>query len=96
MVRYGMIGCGMMGREHIQNINLIKGTCVAAIFEPDQHMARAAQALPDATMVNSLDALLAIENLDALVITSPNFEHANQLRAIAAARTIPLSFAKSR
>ena len=91
MVRYGMIGCGMMGREHIQNINLIKGTCVAAIFEPDQHMARAAQALaPDATMVNSLDALLAIENLDALVITSPNFEHANQLRAIATARTIPI------
>ena len=91
MVRYGMIGCGMMGREHIQNINLIKDTSVTAIFEPDQHMARAAQALaPDATMVDSLDALLAIENLDALVITSPNFEHANQLRTIAATRTIPI------
>lgn len=90
-VRYGLIGCGMMGREHIQNIQLIKNTHIAAIFEPDSHMAMAGQALaPDAQLVDSLDALIAMPDLDALVITSPNFEHAKQMQTIAAARTIPI------
>ena len=37
-IRYGMIGCGMMGQEHIRNIALLPGATVAAIFEPDAGM----------------------------------------------------------
>ena len=35
VTNYGIIGCGMMGQEHLRNIALLPGTRVAAIFEPD-------------------------------------------------------------
>ena len=31
----GIIGCGMMGREHIRNINLLEKAKVTAIVEPN-------------------------------------------------------------
>ena len=37
-VRYGIIGCGMMGQEHIRNIALLPGAEIAAIFDPDSEM----------------------------------------------------------
>lgn len=90
-VRYGFIGCGMMGQEHLRNLALIAGTHTAAIFEPDDAMAAAALALaPGAVRVPSLQALLAHPGLDALVITSPNHCHAAQLQQIAAARPLPV------
>lgn len=64
-VRYGFIGCGMMGQEHLRNLALIPGAHTAAIFEPDDAMAAAAMALaPGAVRVPSLDALLAHPGLD--------------------------------
>ena len=39
-VRYGIIGCGMMGQEHLRNIALLPGARVSRIFEPDEDMAR--------------------------------------------------------
>ena len=48
--RYGIIGCGMMGQEHIRNISLLEDAEVAAIFEPDSQMRTEASVLaPDAT-----------------------------------------------
>ena len=32
---FGVIGCGMMGREHIENLKLIPGSEVVAIADPD-------------------------------------------------------------
>ncbi len=88
---YGMIGCGMMGGEHIQNILLLPNTAIAVIFEPDAGMAaHAAELAPDATFVDSIDALLAHPKLDAIVITSPNFRHVEQLEHIAASVTLPI------
>ena len=42
---YGIVGCGMMGREHIRNIALMDDAAVGAILEPDPEMAAAALAL---------------------------------------------------
>ncbi|OOY10823.1 Gfo/Idh/MocA family oxidoreductase [Thioclava sp. F36-7] len=90
-VRYGMIGCGMMGQEHLRNIALLDGAEVAAIFEPDAEMAQAAQTLaPGAKMAGSVAELLAVEALDCLVITSPNFRHLEQLEEIASTRPLPV------
>jgi len=36
--KYGLIGCGMMGHEHIRNIQLLDNTAIGAIFEPDDSM----------------------------------------------------------
>ncbi|MEM9318495.1 MAG: Gfo/Idh/MocA family oxidoreductase [Pseudomonadota bacterium] len=90
-MRYGIIGCGMMGQEHLQNIALLPGAEVAAIYEPDDEMAGRATAIaPGAVRCDSLAALLAHPALDVLLIASPNDCHADQLAAIAAARPLPV------
>ncbi len=90
-INYGLVGCGMMGQEHLQNIALLEGTRVAGIFEPDPDMAKAAQAIAtDAKMVSSISELLAIDELDCIVITSPNNLHVDQISEIAATRPLPL------
>jgi DNA-binding transcriptional regulator YhcF (GntR family) len=54
-IGYGIIGCGMMGQEHLRNIALLgEGARVAAIFEPDAAMRVAAATLaPDARFSGS-------------------------------------------
>ncbi|EPJ47892.1 MAG: oxidoreductase domain-containing protein [Osedax symbiont Rs2] len=82
-VRYGILGCGMMGLEHLQNLALIDGAEVVAIAEPDLDMRkRASQLAPRAEMYDDLDALLAGPELDAIVIVTPNYQHAEQLLQI--------------
>ena len=44
-LRYGLIGCGMMGQEHIRNIELLDDTQITVVFEPDAQM-RAARRRP--------------------------------------------------
>lgn len=89
--RYGVIGCGMMGQEHLQNIALLDQAEVAAIFEPDVGMAAKAQDLaPQARMMDSIEALLALPDLDCLLIASPNFCHVGQLEQIAAINPLPV------
>lgn len=90
-IHYGIIGCGMMGQEHLRNIALLPHTQVAAIFEPDADMAAKAQALaPDAKLVSSVSELLAVSELDCLLIVSPNFCHVEQLRQIKTIRPLPV------
>jgi predicted dehydrogenase len=91
LINYGIIGCGMMGQEHLRNIALLPDTNFAAIFEPDPGMAGIAKTLaPNAKFCDSIDALLAIEALDCLVIISPNFMHLEQLEQIAQTRSLPI------
>ena len=91
MTNYGIIGCGMMGHEHLNNIALLEGTNIAAIYEPDREMAASAfRVAPNAIMAKSLDDLLAVPNLDCLVIASPNHCHMAQMQQIAASRPLPL------
>jgi predicted dehydrogenase len=91
MLRYGIIGCGMMGQEHLRNIALLDGAAVGAIFEPDPAMAAAASALvPGARMVGSVAEVLAEPEVNCLLIASPNFLHLRQLEEIAAIRPLPV------
>lgn len=90
-ITYGVIGCGMMGQEHLRNIALLPGTAVGAIFEPDPAMREAAARIaPKAHFVDSLDALLAEPDLDCLLIASPNFRHVEQLQAVSTRRPLPV------
>lgn len=91
LLRYGLIGCGMMGHEHLRNIALMNDVEVAAIFEPDPAMAASAvQHAPKAVMVDSLEALIRFDGLDAFVIVSPNYMHLGQLEQIAQIRPLPV------
>lgn len=90
-LNYGVIGCGMMGQEHLRNIALLPGSCVAAIFEPDTAMRQRAAALaPDARFVGSIEELLDIPEINCLLIASPNHLHVGQLEKIAAIRPLPV------
>ncbi len=90
-IHYGLIGCGMMGQEHLHNIALLAGTRIAAICEPDPGMAQQARAIaPDAQLVSSVPELLAVSDLDCIIIASPNHLHVDQLSQIAATRPLPL------
>ncbi|QMU59745.1 MAG: gfo/Idh/MocA family oxidoreductase [Boseongicola sp.] len=94
-VNYGVIGCGMMGQEHLRNIALLPDARVAAIYEPDRIQADAAKAIaPNAKLVDSVDALLNIDDLDCLLIVSPNHLHVAQFEEIAARRPLPLLIEK--
>ncbi|MDZ7893017.1 MAG: Gfo/Idh/MocA family oxidoreductase [Rhodoferax sp.] len=95
LVRYGIIGCGMMGQEHLRNIALLPGALVTKIFEPDDFMAQGSSALaPGAQRAVSLEEVVTSPEVDCLLIASPNFCHADQLRAIAALRPLPVLLEK--
>jgi len=81
VVRYGLLGSGMMGQEHLRNLALIEGAEVVALAEPDERMlASSLELVPNARCFDSLEALLDSDaELDALVIATPNYQHAEQL-----------------
>jgi predicted dehydrogenase len=83
--RYGIVGCGMMGQEHLANIALLPGTAVTHIVEPDAAMAARGCETCGAALSPSLGALLD-EPIDCLVIASPNHRHIEHLEAVAARR----------
>lgn len=89
VVRYGLLGAGMMGREHLRNIALIPGSVVTAIADrnPASREAALAFAPSDPVMVEDLDRLLDADNFDALVIATPNDTHADILERVLAARS---------
>lgn len=94
MLRYGLLGGGMMGREHIQNVSLIEGAEIVAIAEPNQEMqSKCLGLVPNAAMVTDLDELLK-HDVDALVIATPNFQHADQLITALEHQTLPVLIEK--
>ena len=93
-ITYGIIGCGMMGQEHLRNIALLDGARVGAIYEPSDLMANAARQLaPEARFVGSIAELLAQE-VDCLLVVSPNHLHVSQLEEIARTRALPVLMEK--
>jgi myo-inositol 2-dehydrogenase/D-chiro-inositol 1-dehydrogenase len=89
--RYGLIGCGMMGQEHLRNIALLSGVEVAAIFEPDPEMHDISRRLaPQARMVKRVEDVFATPGLDAVLITSPNHCHAAQIAMSISQSPVPI------
>ena len=82
-IRYGIIGCGSMGREHIENIKALGGAQVTAIADPHAPSREAALSLlAQAPQVFEQPAELLRSGLcDAVVIATPNFTHVDIMRA---------------
>ncbi len=78
-IRYGIIGCGSMGREHLLNLHAMGGAEVTAIADPHAASRDAAAALVDGWRPRLFERhadLLTSGLCDALVIASPNHTHA--------------------
>ena len=76
-MRYAIIGSGMMGQEHIENINLLPDSSVVALADPDEGMRSqaAGRCGPDVHSFADYKALLGATGIDALVIVTPNYTH---------------------
>ncbi len=85
-IRYGIIGSGMMGQEHIRNIALLDGARVTAVSDPDAGMRAQAQALAGDGTAAYADhrALLEAEACDAYVLAAPNDLHLELMRDLLA------------
>ncbi len=94
-VRYGIIGCGMMGQEHIRNISLLPRAEIAAVFDPDPVMLTEAESLvPGVAVAESLVELIEHPALDTVLIASPNHLHLDQLEAVISMKPIPVMVEK--
>jgi predicted dehydrogenase len=85
--RYAIIGCGMMGREHMRNLALVPGAELVAIADPDagsreaaRDQARALAQTPAIYADNT--AMLEEARPDAVIIASPNFTHYDVVRPV--------------
>lgn len=76
MKRYGLIGTGMMGLEHIRNVAITDGAEIAAICDPvETSLGWARAALGREVEAFDSAAEMARAGLDAVIVASPNHTH---------------------
>lgn len=86
-LRYGLIGAGMMGIEHMRNLRLLEDTRVTAVADPHAPSRAwanlAAQETGDAIeLYADPREMLAREALDAVIVSTPNDTHASVLEPV--------------
>ncbi|EPS61364.1 oxidoreductase family protein, partial [Genlisea aurea] len=82
-VRYGIIGVGMMGREHLVNLHHLRSEGVSVVAVADPHPPSLEQTLalarslnwPPLQVFSNHVELLNSDSCDALVVSSPNMTH---------------------
>ena len=79
-IRYGLIGAGMMGQEHIRNVALLEDAAVTAVADTDDAMRAAAADLAGARAHSDHRALLDAEDCDAFILAAPNDLHLPLMR----------------
>ncbi|MEM7141529.1 MAG: Gfo/Idh/MocA family oxidoreductase [Actinomycetota bacterium] len=84
-LRYGVIGTGMMGVEHINNLLHVDGAEITALSDPDPGSRETASALvPGAAVYTDHRQLIDDGVCDAVVVASPNMTHIDVLRDLLA------------
>ncbi len=82
-LRYGVIGTGMMGIEHLLNLRLVPGAEVVAYADPHPPSRDwGARLAPQAQGFDDAAEMLERVALDALVIATPNHTHAEVLEPL--------------
>lgn len=81
IVRYGIIGGGTMGQEHIQNIGLLPDAELVAVADPHGPSLDTARALAGGPLETFDDYRVMLEKtaMDAVIIATPNHTHIDVL-----------------
>lgn len=76
-LRYGLIGSGMMGQEHIRNLNLLEGVSVSAIADPNEAMRNLSVETSGGTAraFSDYQDMLSADICDVYVVVAPNDTH---------------------
>ena len=90
-LRFGIIGSGMMGREHIRNLAITPEARVVALADPVRDsLDRALKTLGDpaagVAAFDTVEAMVAGVDLDAVIVCSPNFTHRSVLEVLFASK----------
>jgi len=85
-IRYGIIGTGMMGCEHIRNLVAMDDVDITAVADPNEKPRRwASKVCGDRfspRIHENYQDILDADDVDAIVIASPNFTHINIMRDV--------------
>lgn len=86
---FGIIGCGMISGFHARALAAIDGARLVGVYDPNSaSMARAAEAYGVGTF-DSMEAMLACPEIDAVCVLTPNGLHAPiALQALAAKKHV--------
>ena len=79
-IRYGIIGTGMMGIEHMLNVRIIPDAVVTAVADTNEtSRGWSRNTAPDAEIYSDYREMIASDAVDAVVVATPNFTHAEVL-----------------
>lgn len=83
-LKYGLIGCGMIAQEHLENIKIIGDIDVIALADPVEEMSRTAcDILPNNPSVfTDYREMLSNVSCDAFIIATPNHTHHEVLKDV--------------
>lgn len=87
--RFAIIGCGIMGTEHVRNTLLEGRAQIGGLFDPSpKSVAQAQEAVrrfgqpTPAREYNSIAEVCSDSNIDAIFVCTPNFTHLEILQSI--------------
>ncbi|MEZ5275667.1 MAG: Gfo/Idh/MocA family oxidoreductase [Opitutaceae bacterium] len=72
MIRLGLVGCGVIGRKHLEAARALDGACVAAVADLDETLARdAAAAFAVDRFTTRADELIEDPAIDGIILAVP-------------------------
>ena len=84
-MKFAIVGAGAIGLEHIRNIQILEGCQVTAVADPVETSQRLAKKIlgdnnDQVRYVDDYKVLFEMDEIDTLIICTPNFHHIHVLR----------------